>query len=98
MPAREGVYAPIPDEVAPQVREALRHRKIDQLFSHQAEAYRLARAGQSLVIATPTASGKSLCYNLPLLDLLRPRASGPRPLPVPHQGALARSGGVAARR
>ncbi|HLK99078.1 MAG TPA: DEAD/DEAH box helicase [Myxococcaceae bacterium] len=69
LPARPGVYAPIPDEVAPQVREALRHRKIDQLFSHQAEAFRLARAGQSLVIATPTASGKSLCYNLPLLDL-----------------------------
>jgi DEAD/DEAH box helicase domain-containing protein len=67
-PARAGAYAPIPSEVAPQVREALQRRGIEQLFSHQAEAYRLARAGQSLVIATPTASGKSLCYNLPLLD------------------------------
>jgi len=67
-PARAGAFAPVPEEVAPQVREALRKRGIDQLFSHQADAYRLARAGQSLVIATPTASGKSLCYNLPLLD------------------------------
>lgn len=67
-PARVGAYAPIPEEVAPQVREALRRRGIEQLFSHQAEAYQLARSGRSLVIATPTASGKSLCYNLPLLD------------------------------
>jgi DEAD/DEAH box helicase domain-containing protein len=67
-PAREGIYAPIPEDVAPAVRQALQKRGIDQLFSHQAEAFRLARAGQSLVIATPTASGKSLCYNLPLLE------------------------------
>ncbi|MCP3162079.1 DEAD/DEAH box helicase [Myxococcus qinghaiensis] len=67
-PARVGSFAPIPDEVAPQVREALRQRGVEQLFSHQAEAFRLARSGKNLVIATPTASGKSLCYNLPLLD------------------------------
>lgn len=67
-PAREGSYAPIPEEVAPQVREALRRRGIEQLFSHQAEAFRQARSGRSFVIATPTASGKSLCYNLPVLD------------------------------
>ncbi|WP_257454566.1 DEAD/DEAH box helicase [Archangium lipolyticum] len=67
-PARAGSYAPIPEDVAPQVREALQRRGIDRLFSHQAEAFQLARAGRSLVIATPTASGKSLCYNLPLLD------------------------------
>ncbi|WP_187345171.1 DEAD/DEAH box helicase [Cystobacter ferrugineus] len=67
-PARPGSHAPIPEGVAPQVREALRRRGIDRLFSHQAEAYELARSGRNLVIATPTASGKSLCYNLPLLD------------------------------
>jgi len=67
-PARPAIHAPIPQEVAPQVREALRRRGIEQLFSHQAEAFQLARSGKSLVIATPTASGKSLCYNLPLLD------------------------------
>ncbi|ATB36896.1 DEAD/DEAH box helicase [Cystobacter fuscus] len=67
-PARPGAHAPIPEGVAPQVREALRRRGIERLFSHQAEAYELARSGKNLVIATPTASGKSLCYNLPLLD------------------------------
>jgi DEAD/DEAH box helicase domain-containing protein len=67
-PAREGVYAALPDDVAPGVRQALRGRGIEQLFSHQAEAFRLARSGKNLVIATPTASGKSLCYNLPLLE------------------------------
>ncbi|HLM46511.1 MAG TPA: DEAD/DEAH box helicase, partial [Myxococcaceae bacterium] len=67
-PERAGLYSPVPEEVAPQVREALRRRGIERLFSHQAEAYRLARAGRSIVIATPTASGKSLCYNLPLMD------------------------------
>ncbi|MBU8894698.1 DEAD/DEAH box helicase [Corallococcus sp. M34] len=67
-PARTGSFAPVPEDVAPQVREALRRRGVEQLFSHQAEAYQRAREGQDLVIATPTASGKSLCYNLPLLD------------------------------
>src|SRR5512143_2005020 len=67
-PAREGVYASIPEDVSPAVRSALQRRGIDQLFSHQAEAFQLARSGKNLVIATPTASGKSLCYNLPLLE------------------------------
>lgn len=67
-PARPGSYAPVAEDVPPQVREALRQRGIDRLFSHQAEALRLAREGRDLVIATPTASGKSLCYNLPLLE------------------------------
>ncbi|HVG62477.1 MAG TPA: DEAD/DEAH box helicase [Hyalangium sp.] len=67
-PAREGIYASIPEDVAPEVRAALQRRGIERLFSHQAEAFRLARSGQNLVIATPTASGKSLCYNLPLLE------------------------------
>ncbi|CAM3393823.1 DEAD/DEAH box helicase [Corallococcus soli] len=67
-PARAGVFAPLPEDLAPQVRDALRKRGVEQLFSHQAEAFERARDGESLVIATPTASGKSLCYNLPLLN------------------------------
>ncbi|WP_309243017.1 DEAD/DEAH box helicase [Hyalangium versicolor] len=67
-PTHNGVYAPLPDAVASGVRQALRSRGIDQLFSQQAEAFRLARSGKNIVIATPTASGKSLCYNLPLLE------------------------------
>ncbi|WP_199727831.1 DEAD/DEAH box helicase [Corallococcus sp. CA049B] len=67
-PARSGVFAPLPEGLSPQVRDALKRRGVEQLFSHQAEAFERARDGESLVIATPTASGKSLCYNLPLLD------------------------------
>ncbi|KFA92664.1 DEAD/DEAH box helicase [Archangium violaceum Cb vi76] len=88
-PARLGSYAPIPAEVAPQVREALLRRGIEQLFSHQAEAYQLARSGRSLVIATPTASGKSLCYNLPLLDRFA-REPGARALYLFPTKALSR--------
>ncbi|AKJ01456.1 ATP-dependent helicase, DEAD/DEAH box family [Archangium gephyra] len=88
-PARVGSYAPIPAEVAPQVREALQRRGIEQLFSHQAEAYQLARSGRSLVIATPTASGKSLCYNLPLLDRFA-REPGARALYLFPTKALSR--------
>jgi DEAD/DEAH box helicase domain-containing protein len=88
-PARVGSYAPIPAEVSPQVREALQRRGIEQLFSHQAEAYQLARSGRSLVIATPTASGKSLCYNLPLLDRFA-REPGARALYLFPTKALSR--------
>jgi DEAD/DEAH box helicase domain-containing protein len=70
LPAREGRYAPLPPELADPVAVALENRGVERLYDHQAEAYGLARAGQHVVVATPTASGKSLCYNLPVLDRL----------------------------
>jgi DEAD/DEAH box helicase domain-containing protein len=51
----------------PALAAALKSRGIEQLYSHQAEAWQLAREGRDQVIATPTASGKSLCYTLPVL-------------------------------
>jgi DEAD/DEAH box helicase domain-containing protein len=65
-PPRE---APIPEELHPEVAEALRARGIDRLWSHQAEALHAAWAGPTIV-TTGTASGKSLCFNLPTLDVL----------------------------
>ena len=70
VPARDPVYAPVPGDLAPQVAEALLNRGVDELYAHQAKAFELARAGTHVVVATPTASGKSLCYNLPVLDRL----------------------------
>jgi DEAD/DEAH box helicase domain-containing protein len=68
LPAQAGRYAPLPSDLHPRLREALQRRGIHRLYAHQAEAWELARAGHNLVIATPTASGKTLCYNLPVLD------------------------------
>ncbi|HYM86547.1 MAG TPA: DEAD/DEAH box helicase, partial [Pseudoxanthomonas sp.] len=67
IPGREGRYAPIPDDVPAQLKAALRARGIDQLYSHQAEAWKAAQAGEHVAIVTPTASGKSLCYTLPVV-------------------------------
>ena len=47
---------------------ALRARGITSLYSHQAQAWQAAKEGRHLVVATPTASGKSLCYTLPVVS------------------------------
>lgn len=67
-PARLGQYREIPGSVHQEVRFALEQRGIQSLYSHQAEAWEVAARGQDLVVVTPTASGKTLCYNLPILD------------------------------
>ncbi|TAN08934.1 MAG: DEAD/DEAH box helicase [Rhodanobacteraceae bacterium] len=66
-PAAPGRYAAFPDDLPLALREALASRGIHQLYSHQAEAWRAAARGEHLVVATPTASGKSLCYTLPVV-------------------------------
>src|SRR5215472_11524899 len=70
LPARSGQFADIPGGVAPALRTALEQRRIEQLYTHQAEAYALSAAGKNVVVVTPTASGKTLCYNLPVLNRL----------------------------
>ncbi len=68
MPPANGCYAPLPEDMQPVLRAALEARGVGRLYGHQAEAWRIAREGRHLVIATPTASGKTLCYNMPVLD------------------------------
>jgi len=68
LPAKTGEFAPYPDWVRPQIREVLAARGIQRLYSHQAEAINLVRQGRDLVLVTPTASGKTLCYNIPVLQ------------------------------
>ncbi len=70
IPARAAEFVPMPEELEPRVAGVLEGRGIRQLYSHQAEAFRLAGEGRNLVVVTPTASGKTLCYNLPILDSL----------------------------
>ncbi|HET8933769.1 MAG TPA: DEAD/DEAH box helicase [Polyangiales bacterium] len=83
-----------PHALAEPVRAALRSRGIERLYSHQQEAFALAMAGADMVIATPTASGKSLCYNLPVLQALATE-QGARALFLFPTKALARDQEVA---
>lgn len=64
----EGHYQPFPDFLHPLLKEALRSEGIDSLYSHQAEAIQHIQEEQDVVVVTPTASGKTLCYNLPVLN------------------------------
>ncbi len=66
-PAFAGSFADLPEDLPGALREALSRRGIDRLYSHQAEAYGHVTAGKHVVVVTPTASGKTLCYNLPVL-------------------------------
>jgi DEAD/DEAH box helicase domain-containing protein len=88
LPAREGVYAPLPEAIAPALREVLNERGISQLYIHQADAFEEVRAGRNCVVVTPTASGKTLCFNLPVLDTLM-RDPGARALYLFPTKALA---------
>src|ERR1700734_3491923 len=69
-PAREAVYRAMPAWVRPELVAAYRAKKIEQLYSHQAAAAEMARSGKNFVVVTPTASGKTLCYNLPILNAI----------------------------
>lgn len=67
LPGRAGQYAPLPRDLPPGLAAALKSRGVEQLYSHQAEAWHAVREGKDVVVVTPTASGKSLCYTLPVL-------------------------------
>ncbi|MDD9986140.1 MAG: DEAD/DEAH box helicase [Spirochaetaceae bacterium] len=67
VPARAGDVAPFPADLDDGLRRTLRARGIERLYGHQADAYRHVRAGDNVVLVTPTASGKTLAYNLPIL-------------------------------
>jgi DEAD/DEAH box helicase domain-containing protein len=70
LPPVDARYAPFPDMVDARLRAALERRGITELYSHQAEALSLVAAGRNIVVTTPTASGKTLCYNLPVVDAI----------------------------
>jgi DEAD/DEAH box helicase domain-containing protein len=65
---READYRPFPHFVGPLLREALKEAGIGALYSHQAESIERIQNGKDVVVVTPTASGKTLCYNLPVLN------------------------------
>ncbi|MDQ6691572.1 MAG: DEAD/DEAH box helicase [Candidatus Dormibacteraeota bacterium] len=76
LPAVLAEFAPLPPGLPEPLARVLRERGLDRLYSHQAEALAAAREGRHVVVVTPTASGKTLCYNLPVLEgiLRRPES------------------------
>ncbi|MBX7059169.1 MAG: DEAD/DEAH box helicase [Leptospirales bacterium] len=79
LPAADAEYASAPPELDPRLLRALQGRGIRQLYSHQSEAVSAALSGKNTVVVTPTASGKSLTYMLPIFQ---------RKLEKPHARAL----------
>ncbi|MEW5987664.1 MAG: DEAD/DEAH box helicase [Chloroflexota bacterium] len=70
LPARPPRYTPPPADLSPHVLTALRQRGIEPFYTHQAAAITAALQGQNVIVATATASGKSLCYTVPVLHTL----------------------------
>ncbi|MFS8580816.1 MAG: DEAD/DEAH box helicase, partial [Novibacillus thermophilus] len=68
--AKEAATVPFPDSLHPKLVEALQKRGIHELYHHQETAFQTAVNGKSFVAVTPTASGKTLCYNLPVLQAI----------------------------
>jgi len=69
-PAREARVEPLPDDLDPRVASALVATGVTSLYRHQAEAWEAASRGENVVVTTGTASGKSLAFNLPVLDAI----------------------------
>ena len=70
LPARPAVYEPFPDSLDPRLLPVLEKRGVHQLYRHQAHAIREVLAGRDVVVVTPTASGKTMCYSLPVLSAI----------------------------
>ena len=68
IPPRTGEYVEIPGTLDRKIVSALKRRGIDRLYSHQGAAIEAVGRGEHVVVVTPTASGKTLSYNLPVLD------------------------------
>jgi DEAD/DEAH box helicase domain-containing protein len=68
IPAREAKFSPMPGWVRAELARAYEGKGVSQLYSHQAMAAEAVREGRNVVVVTPTASGKTLCYNLPVLN------------------------------
>ncbi|TES89387.1 MAG: DEAD/DEAH box helicase, partial [Anaerolineales bacterium] len=70
IPEREAQFVPFPEELHPSLCAALKERGYTALYSHQSATWEHARVGEDVVLVTGTASGKTLAYNLPVLDRL----------------------------
>lgn len=70
IPEKEAKTVALPEDLHPALIKALHAKGIEQLYTHQKSAYEKIMAGNNMVAVTPTASGKTLCYNLPVLQTI----------------------------
>ena len=68
IPAKSGIYEEFPEWIESKLVRILKEKGINKLYSHQASALEFIKNKNNVVVVTPTASGKTLCYNLPVLD------------------------------
>jgi DEAD/DEAH box helicase domain-containing protein len=71
VPATDAHYVALPEGLDARLAQALAGRGVERLYTHQATAWESVQSGRHTVIVTPTASGKTLCYNLPVLQAAR---------------------------
>ncbi|MCY3638806.1 MAG: DEAD/DEAH box helicase, partial [Chloroflexi bacterium] len=77
VPARDASYGVLDRPLDPRLESALADAGINKLYTHQTDAINALRSGKNVIVSTATASGKSLCYNLPVLEaLLQDRSAG----------------------
>jgi len=70
IPAQEGIYVDFPEDLDSRIVNIFKKKGINRLYSHQAEVWKAVNEGKNVTVVTPTASGKTLCYNLPCLHAL----------------------------
>jgi len=70
IPGQKSQLLPFPERVHPSLREALENRGIQSLYSHQFDTWKAIEQGKNVIVVTGTASGKTICYNLPVLNVL----------------------------
>lgn len=70
IPARPAVFGDLDDPLPDEIEIELRNEGVFKLYAHQAEAVNAARRGENVVVVTSTASGKTLCYNIPVMETL----------------------------
>jgi len=68
IPSRQAFYSEIKSPLNPDVEAVLKKKRIYPLYLHQAKAIDIVRSGENVMIATSSASGKSLCYNIPVIE------------------------------
>ena len=68
IPAQAAQYEKYPQEIHPTLVKALKEKGFQKLYSHQHSSWKILKEDKNIIVVTPTASGKTLCYNIPVLN------------------------------